>query len=263
MSITSYTLKIKRYVTVLNQCQHWWWWDGVNMPRRLSTTIRHIEINHPRKRKSSLFQPSVHVVGQRKSHPIEKRHLKSTLFLFTQMVAKDVVMQEEADSGKVEADEAQPIKTTPITNWQKSGNSRCTFGRRGASMPDEGDKTTLLNANIAAKSTTMKRTAEIRNMSRLTHDNNSAITPPTPTMMTMAKFLWWDIEQIPCWPLLRLASPIWKTNGSSTRVPWTIWRLTKNVLRSTRVGSTWLCRDGGVCWHKRLTLPNIVTLVWT
>ena len=112
------------------------------------------------------------------------------------------VAEEEADSAKDEADEVQPLETTP--NFGKKTESWEECAEEGeVYMPVQADKTSL-NADIAVKSSTKKKSARRRSVNRLPQADNSRITPPTPTTKTLAECSWWDIEFR---PLLRLMPP--------------------------------------------------------
>ena len=112
---------------------------------------------------------------------------KATCFTHTRTEEEDAAMQEEADSAKDEADEAQLTKTTRNFGIKTEAIEEPSE-EGGASIPVRANKPRS-NAVIAEKSATMKKSAERRSASRLPQADNSPITPPTPTMKIMAECL--------------------------------------------------------------------------
>ena len=102
---------------------------------------------------------------------------------------EDAAMQEEADSAKDTADEADKARFTKTTH--NYGNKMEAIEEPseegGATIPVRVDKTRS-NADIAEKSAIAKRSAERRCVSRRPQADNSRITQPTPTTMTTADY---------------------------------------------------------------------------
>ena len=80
------------------------------------------------------------------------------------------------------------MKTAPNFGT-KTETTEDHLGEGGPSRPVQAVKTTHLNVDIMVKSGTMKKSDERRSMSRLPQADYPPITPPTPTMKTMAECL--------------------------------------------------------------------------
>ena len=102
---------------------------------------------------------------------------------------EDVAVQEEANSAKDAADEADKVRPTTTTpnfdNKMETIEEPSEEG--GATNPVRADKPQS-NADIAAKSATAKKSAERRCVSPCPQAFNLRITQPTPSTTTTAAY---------------------------------------------------------------------------